>query len=124
MPGVCVGVHGGWHAFPVDEVGRDDVVPVVLAALVEDVPHATPLEDAVHVVDVLKLQPTRERRVHGDAADDVEDWDQWVEPKGLAGEGQHRGHCAAERAGLGAVQCCAVCTCGVAVSGCVRVIVY
>ena len=57
---------------PVDPVQAGDVVPVVLAALMEDVPHAHVHKDRRDVVDGLGLEGSAVRAI-GDVAHDVKD---------------------------------------------------
>lgn len=54
------------------KVRAHDVVPVILAALVEHVPHSSVPEHAVNIVNVLVDKAACS--ISGHVADDVEDW--------------------------------------------------
>jgi hypothetical protein len=64
------------------KICRHDVVPVILAALVEHVPNAFPVPKTVRIVDVLELKPTRS--VTQDVSDDVKRKDLRVQRQRLA----------------------------------------
>lgn len=55
------------------KVRAHDVVPVILAALVEHVPHSSVPEHAVNIVNVL-VDKVASCSISGHVADDVEDW--------------------------------------------------
>eukprot|EP00037_Helgoeca_nana_P013790 m.127404 g.127404 ORF g.127404 m.127404 type:complete len:680 (-) comp22229_c0_seq1:115-2154(-) len=70
------------QSLPVNEVPRDDVVPVVLAALVPDVVDAVLVRDATHVVDCFQFD--RAISALCDVADDVVDREHGLFSVGLA----------------------------------------